>query len=80
MLPSNMTVKNLALALLLSPLSAAAGPFLQSLNGSWIIGNDLWNITQGPVYGKQLYYKDHDLIGDAVGHYVGYSPATRCSL
>ncbi|GME55056.1 putative rhamnogalacturonate lyase protein [Neofusicoccum parvum] len=69
-----MTVKGFGLGLLFSQLCAAAGPFLQSLeDGSWVIGNDLWNITQGSVYGKQLYYKDKDLIGDAVGHYVGYN-------
>jgi rhamnogalacturonan endolyase len=51
----------------------AAGPFLQQTsNTSWVIGNDLWNITHGPVYGKKLYYKGQDLIGRAVGHYAGW--------
>lgn len=68
-----MTITNLGLGLLFSQLCAAAGPFLQELDGSWVIGNDLWNITQGAVYGKPLYYKDKDVIGEAVGHYVGYS-------
>lgn len=68
-----MTITNLGLGLLFSQLCAAAGPFLQELDGSWVIGNDLWNITQGAVYGKPLYYRDKDVIGEAVGHYVGYN-------
>ena len=66
-------VKNFCVTGLLLQLCAAAGPFLKPQNGSWVIGNDLWNITQGPVYGKKLFYKGKDIIGDAVGHYVGYS-------
>ena len=55
------------------PLVAAeAGPFLKELNSThWVIGNDLWNITQGPVYATELYYDGSDAIGSAVGHYVG---------
>lgn len=68
-----MAVKTIGLGLLFSQLCAAAGPFLQTLNGSWVIGNDLWNITQGSVYGKPAYYNGKDIIGEAVGHYVGYS-------
>lgn len=71
-------------SLLASAVSAASysyptkpptvGPFLKQLNGStWVIGNELWNVTQGQTYGTQLYYKDHDCVGDAVGHYVSYS-------
>lgn len=53
---------------------AGRGPFLETLgNNTWIIGNDLWNVTQGPTYGTQLYYKGHDCVGEAVGHYVSYS-------
>ena len=63
-------------SLFITPLCAAAGPFLRPQNGSWAIGNDLWNITQGPIYGKQLFFKGKDLVGDAVGHYVGYSILT----
>lgn len=37
------------------------------------MGNDVWNMTQGRQYGVKLYYKDHDCVGDAVGHYVSYS-------
>lgn len=68
-----MVKTTVGLGLLFSQLCAAAGPFLQTLNGSWVIGNDLWNITQGAVYGKPAYYKGKDIIGEAVGHYVGYS-------
>ncbi|KAL1645809.1 hypothetical protein SLS58_003693 [Diplodia intermedia] len=68
-----MVAKTIGLGLLFSQLCAAAGPFLQTLNGSWVIGNDLWNITQGSVYGKPAYYKGKDIIGEAVGHYVGYN-------
>ncbi|OJD33520.1 polysaccharide lyase family 4 protein [Diplodia corticola] len=68
-----MVGKTIGLSLLFSQLCAAAGPFLQTLNGSWVIGNDLWNITQGSVYGKPAYYKGKDIIGEAVGHYVGYN-------
>lgn len=52
----------------------AEKPFIQQVSNSseWIIGNDLWNITIGETYGTKLFYKDHDLIGDAVGHYAGY--------
>ncbi|KAF4544218.1 Rhamnogalacturonate lyase protein [Lasiodiplodia theobromae] len=68
-----MVKTTVGLGLLFSQLCAAAGPFLQTLNGSWVIGNDLWNITQGSVYGKPAYYKGKDIIGEAVGHYVGYN-------
>lgn len=54
-------------------------PFLiprNSTNGGWVIGNGLWNITIGDVYGKKLYYGGRDLIGNAVGHYSGYGKVT----
>ncbi|KAH6693605.1 polysaccharide lyase family 4, domain III-domain-containing protein [Plectosphaerella plurivora] len=56
---------------------AAKGPFLQAqADGiSWVIGNDHWNLTQGPVYAKKLFWEgvpDQDLVGSAVGHYIGY--------
>ena len=47
-----MTIKTVATGLFFSRLCAAAGPFLTGQNGSWVIGNDLWNLTQGTVYGK----------------------------
>ena len=52
----------------------ASVPFLKFLNSTtgWVIGNSLWNITIGDYYGTKLFYKDKDLVGDAVGHYAGY--------
>ncbi|KAK0102170.1 hypothetical protein ONS95_001033 [Cadophora gregata] len=49
-------------------------PFLipRTSTTGWVIGNGLWNITIGDVYGRKLYYRGHDLVGDAVGHYSGY--------
>ncbi|KAK6856949.1 hypothetical protein PG995_007136 [Apiospora arundinis] len=72
-----------ALALLLSssrahtlPPRATSGPFLQELgNETWVIGNEIWNMTQGRQYGVQLFYRDHNCVGDAVGHYVSYNGA-----
>ncbi|KAF2759827.1 galactose-binding like protein [Pseudovirgaria hyperparasitica] len=50
-----------------------ATPFLEHVgNGSWIFGNGLWNITQGPIYATKLHYDGSDAIGAAVGHYAGY--------
>jgi len=63
-------------------LAKAFTPFLTPLNSSvgWIIGNDLWNITINQSYGKKLFYKNHDLIGDAVGHYAGYGESITLTL
>ncbi|KAK8024028.1 hypothetical protein PG993_012094 [Apiospora rasikravindrae] len=58
------------------PSLAPTGPFFQELgNNTWVIGNEIWNMTQGRQYGVKLYYKDHDCVGDAVGHYVSYNGA-----
>ncbi|KAF4821945.1 Rhamnogalacturonate lyase [Colletotrichum siamense] len=58
--------------------AAKAEPFLKQVNNqTWIIGNDVWNMTQGLKYGVKLYYKDRDLVGDAVGHYVSYNGAAN---
>ncbi|KAF4554611.1 putative polysaccharide lyase family 4 protein 2 [Elsinoe fawcettii] len=63
-----------ATAALLTP--ALASPFLKQLNGTtWIIGNDLWNMTQNEKYGTKLWYKGRDLVDEAVGHYVSYNGA-----
>lgn len=52
----------------------ADGPFLSQVdNETWVIGNELWNLTQQRTYGVKLFYKERDLVGDAVGHYVSYS-------
>ncbi len=78
------------ISLLLAVTSVAATPrppftpFLQQINPNspigWIIGNELWNITIGEIYGKPLFYKDQDLIGIAVGHYQGYGMWCTSSL
>ncbi|KAI0130102.1 polysaccharide lyase family 4 protein [Xylariales sp. AK1849] len=54
----------------------ATGPFLSQVdNFTWVMGNQLWNVTQGQTYGVKLYFKDRDCVGDAVGHYVSYNGA-----
>ena len=69
----------LGLMLTTLPVAVAqSGPFLKQLNGTnWVIGNDLWNITQGPVYATKLYYDGSDAIGSAKGHYVGVGKHRR---
>lgn len=51
------------------------GPFLTQLdNQTWVFGNDLWNVTEGPYYATKLYSSilpGHDLVGTAYGHYAG---------
>ncbi|KAH0424658.1 rhamnogalacturonate lyase [Colletotrichum camelliae] len=65
-----------AWALTASVVSAGKGPFLEQINDStWVIGNDVWNLTQGSLYATKLYWTGvpgADLVGSAVGHYVGY--------
>ena len=64
----------LAAVALLAQACAAKGPFLTQLNDTtWIIGNDHWNLTQGPKYATKLYWKGKDLVDEAWGHYVSYS-------
>jgi rhamnogalacturonan endolyase len=54
--------------------SQAAGPFLKTISATeHILGNDIWNVTVGELYGKKLFYKNHDCVGNAVGHYASYS-------
>jgi rhamnogalacturonan endolyase len=51
--------------------------FLQELgNSTWVIGNDVWNVTQNRQYANKLWYKGKDRVGNAVGHYVSYSNVT----
>jgi len=70
-------------ALLASTASAAspdqpADPFLTQIgNQTWVIGNDVWNLTQGRNYGVKLMYGGRDLVGSAVGHYVSYSTSSH---
>ncbi|KAL1794330.1 hypothetical protein ACET3X_007751 [Alternaria dauci] len=44
-------------------------------NSTWIIGNDIWNVTQNRQYANKLWYKGKDRVGNAVGHYVSYNGA-----
>ncbi|KAF7552986.1 hypothetical protein G7Z17_g3952 [Cylindrodendrum hubeiense] len=59
-----------------SLVAAGTGPFLSEVgDGSWVIGNDIWNVTQGSVYATKLFWEGvpgADLVGSAVGHYIGY--------
>jgi hypothetical protein len=55
-------------------VAAAGDPFLKTIdNKTHVIGNDLWNLTIGQNFGTKLWYKGHDLVGNASGHYVSYS-------
>jgi rhamnogalacturonan endolyase len=60
------------LVLVALPFAIGRSSFLQQTNNNtWILGNNIWNITQGPIYGTKLYYQGKDAIGSAAGHYVG---------
>ena len=61
-----------AFALTALPFAVGRSSFLQQTsNNTWVLGNDIWNITQGPIYGTKLFYQGKDAIGGAAGHYVG---------
>ncbi|KAJ4374835.1 hypothetical protein N0V83_001913 [Neocucurbitaria cava] len=50
--------------------------FLKDLgNSTWVIGNEIWNVTQNRQYANKLFYKGGDRVGNAVGHYVSYNGA-----
>lgn len=67
-----MKTPYLILAFTALPFVVAQGPFLkQTSNSTWVLGNDIWNITQGPIYATKLFYQGEDAIGSAAGHYVG---------
>lgn len=74
----NMMIANLALSLLLVVTAHAKqhGFLRDNGNGTWIIGNDVWNMTQEKTYGSKLYYKGTELVGEAAGHYVSYSTSS----
>jgi rhamnogalacturonan endolyase len=89
----NTLVKLLGLAALVGVAPVAAAPvadapssnqpksFLKELgNSTWIIGNEIWNVTQNRQYANQLWYKGIDRVGEAVGHYVSYSTLKSTSL
>ncbi|KAH7091595.1 rhamnogalacturonate lyase-like protein [Paraphoma chrysanthemicola] len=44
-------------------------------NSTWVLGNEIWNVTQNRQYANQLWYKGKDRVGNAVGHYVSYNGA-----
>jgi rhamnogalacturonan endolyase len=47
--------------------------FLNQVDKStWVFGNAIFNVTQGPVYATKVYYRGLELVGSAVGHYMGY--------
>jgi hypothetical protein len=57
-------------------VAAAKKPksFLKELgNSTWVLGNEIWNVTQNRQYANQLWYAGKDRVGAAVGHYVSYS-------
>lgn len=57
-----------------SPLEKRPKSFLKEVgNSTWVLGNELWNVTQNRQYANQLWYKGKDRVGNAVGHYVSYS-------
>jgi rhamnogalacturonan endolyase len=60
----------LALAALVAPAIAVDPFFVQLGAQSWLIGNEIWNLTQGPTYGVKLWYKGRDCVGRASGHYA----------
>lgn len=67
-----MKTQFLTLAFMALPFVVARNSFLQQTsNGTWVLGNDIWNITQGPIYATKLFYQGEDAIGSAAGHYVG---------
>lgn len=63
-----------ASALTIAAQVQAKGPFLETVGPQeHIIGNDIWNVTIGDIYGTKLFYKNRDIVGNAVGHYASYS-------
>lgn len=67
-----MRITSLIAALAAAKTALAKGPFLQQVSSAqWIIGNDLWNLTQGATYATNLQYQGSDAVGKAQGHYAG---------
>jgi rhamnogalacturonan endolyase len=57
-----------------SPAAKKPKSFLKELgNSTWVLGNEIWNVTQNRQYANQLWYAGKDRVGAAVGHYVSYS-------
>ncbi|OBT83679.1 hypothetical protein VE02_07564 [Pseudogymnoascus sp. 03VT05] len=71
-----MRLSILASALAIATQVHAKGPFLKTIGPEeHIIGNDIWNVTIGKQYGTKLFYKNRDIVGNAVGHYASYNGA-----
>ncbi|KAJ8109735.1 hypothetical protein OPT61_g7240 [Boeremia exigua] len=67
-----MRTSSLAAAFATAKTVLAKGPFLQQVSSTqWIIGNDIWNLTQGATYATNLQYQGLDAVGTAKGHYAG---------
>lgn len=67
-----MRTTSLVALLAAAKTAVAKGPFLQQVSSTqWIIGNDLWNLTQGATYATSLHYQGSDAVGKAQGHYAG---------
>ncbi|KAI4740118.1 hypothetical protein E4T50_09434 [Aureobasidium sp. EXF-12298] len=67
-----MRAYSLTLAFGALPFVVGRSLFLQQTsNDTWVLGNDIWNITQGPIYATKLFYQGKDAIGSAAGHYLG---------
>lgn len=67
-----MRTTSLIAALAAAKTALAKGPFLQQVTlTQWVIGNDLWNLTQGATYATNLQYQGSDAVGKAQGHYAG---------
>lgn len=67
-----MRTSSVVAALATANTVVAKGPFLHQVSSSqWIIGNDLWNLTQGVTYATKLQYQGVDAVGKAAGHYAG---------
>ena len=63
------------------PTKPATEPFLTQIDDeTWVLGNDIWNLTQQRTYGVRLMFKGKDCVGEAVGHYVSYSMCIRSLL
>jgi rhamnogalacturonan endolyase len=57
-----------------APSAKKPKSFLKELgNSTWVLGNDIWNVTQNRQYANQLWFGGKDRVGGAVGHYVSYS-------
>lgn len=68
-------------ALATAKTTFAKGPFLKQISSTqWIIGNDLWNVTQGETYATNLQYQGSDAVSKAQGHYAGYGTLSLHSM